>query len=363
MEFRIGLLGAGFIAGFHVQALARIKTARIAWVCDADPRKAQALAAAIPGAKPVSSLEEMLAERPDVVHVLLPPEAHAAAAIAALEAGAHVLVEKPIATSLAELNAIRAAATAAGRKVGVNHNVVFTRPFTRLVEAVRARKLGELEHATLTWNVPLRQLQAGQHGHWMFRRPENILLEQAAHPLSMVQYLFGGLVRASVLTSNGVRLTTGSTFHTTWQIALELERGTAQLHLGFGREFPEVRVFAIGQDGSAWLDLRRDTCVLRGSSFQEPPLDALQEGTAEGLGLAGAAAANFAKTLLGTVKVRPPFDPFAESIGESIRAFHAAIAAGAPPPVGLEQGEAVVAMCEAAARSVSMQKSSAGSAA
>src|SRR5687767_12827535 len=98
MEFRVGLLGAGFIAGFHLQALAKVKGARIGWICDADVKKAQSLAAMAPGAKAVSSLKEMLAEKPDVVHVLLPPDAHGPAAVTSLGAGAHVFLEKPLAT-------------------------------------------------------------------------------------------------------------------------------------------------------------------------------------------------------------------------------------------------------------------------
>lgn len=365
MELRVGLLGAGFIAGFHVQALARLKGARIAWICDADGKKAAALAAGVPGAKAVTSSKEMLAEKPDVVHVLLPPDAHAAAAIACLGAGAHVFVEKPLATSLQEVQAIQGAASAAGRKVGVNHNLVFNPTFAKLVEAVRARKLGELEHVAITWNVPLRQLQAGQHGHWMLRRPENILLEQAAHPLSMVQFLLGDMLRASVLTSGSRQLSTGSTFHGTWQIALELERGTAQLQLGFGREFPEIRVFAIGQDGSASADLRRSLCLVRGNSFQEPPLDGFFEGLGEGLAVAGGAAGNFAKTILGTVKARPAFDPFADSIAGSVGAFYGALVSGAEPPVGIGRGGSVIGMCEAVASQAkgSEQSSGAGSAA
>src|SRR4051812_28958649 len=119
MAFDIGLLGAGFIADFHVRALSHVPGARIAWVCDSDRRKADAAASRIPGCKSVTSLDAMLAGKPHAVHVLLPPGAHAAATLACLGAGAHVLVEKPLATSRQEASAIVAAAKEAGRVVGV----------------------------------------------------------------------------------------------------------------------------------------------------------------------------------------------------------------------------------------------------
>src|SRR5690242_13970415 len=124
-ERKVALLGAGFIAEFHLRALARIPGARVAWVCDADRSKAEALAAKTPGAVALGSMNELLVEEPDVVHGLLPPAAHAAATIACLGAGAHVFVEKPLGTSAREVAAIATAAEAAGRSVGVNHNVVF----------------------------------------------------------------------------------------------------------------------------------------------------------------------------------------------------------------------------------------------
>src|SRR5207302_9412872 len=95
MENRIALLGAGFIADFHLRALARVPGARVTWICDADRAKAEALAATAPGAQALGSLDELLAARPDVVHVLLPPAAPAAAAVARLDAGAHAFVANP----------------------------------------------------------------------------------------------------------------------------------------------------------------------------------------------------------------------------------------------------------------------------
>ena len=346
MEFEVGLLGAGFIASFHAEALARIPGVRVTAVCDADKKKAAALAATIPGAKVVGSLEALLAEKPDVVHVLLPPASHAKAAVDCLAGGAHVFVEKPLATSTREIRAIAAAAQAMSRQVGVNHNVPFNATFRVLVDAIRAKKLGELEHVSLTWNVPLRQLTS-QPGHWMFQAPGNILLEQAVHPLSMAQFLLGDLVKASVVHSSPHTLPNGQTFHRTWQVSLVLERGTAQLLLSFGREFSEIGVFAIGQDGSAALDLRRNTFALRGNSFQEPPLDDLAAGFGEGIGVATQAVSNFARTLFGTVKLAPAFSPFSDSIRDSVQSFYSALAAGKEPLMGLARGRAVVEMCEA----------------
>ena len=347
MEIRTGLLGAGFIAASHVRALAQLPGVRIGWICDADLRKAEALASLIPGARATASLDEMLAAKPDVVHVLLPPEAHATAAVSALTAGAHVFVEKPLATSAREARLIATAAEVAGRRVGVNHNLVFNVTFRKLVDAIRRRKLGELEHVSFTWNVPLPWRQAKAYGHWLFQRPENILFEQAVHPLSAVELLLGGLESVSVLPCRTTTLVNGAAFHRTWQVSMELERGTAQLFLSFGGECTEIAVSAIGQDGVARADLKRNRFSLRRNGFHEPPLDDLFGGLDEGFAIATQSAGNFTKAMLGFVRALPPFDPWGNEIAESVKSFYTSLASGAPSPVDLARGVAIVEMCEA----------------
>lgn len=347
MAFDIGLLGAGFIADFHVRALSHVPGARIAWICDADRRKADSAASRIPGCQSVASLDAMLASKPHAVHVLLPPGAHAAATLSCLAAGAHVLVEKPLATSRQDAATIVAAAKEAGRVVGVNHNLLFNPSFRKLVAAIHARALGELEHVSIGWNVPLRQLQTGQHGHWMFREPHHILLEQGVHPLSALHFLLGDLREVSVLASETSTLSTGAEFHRTWQVSLGMARGTAQLRLSFGRDYPEVTLHAVGQDGTATVDLRRNTIRFHGNTVHEPPLDDLFAGLAEGASVARQAAGNFGSTILGMLKVRPPFDPFADSIRASVQSFYAAVESKSEPIAGAASGAEVVGMCEA----------------
>lgn len=347
MEIRTGLLGAGFIAPFHVRALARLPGVRIGWVCDADLRKAEALTSGIPGARATTSLHEMLAAKPDVVHVLTPPEEHGPAAVSALAAGAHVFLEKPLSTSAREARLLAAAAEAAGKRVGVNHNFLFNATFRKLVNAVRERKLGELEHVIFIWNVPLPWRQARSYGQWLFQRPENILFEQAVHPLSAVELLLGGLESVSVLPCRPQTLPNGATFHRTWQVSMELERGTAQLFLSFGAEWTEISVSAIGQDGVASADLRRNRFSLRRNGFHEPPLDDLFGGLDEGFAIAKQSAGNFTKTALGLVRALSPFDPFGNAIADSVKSFYASLASDVASPVDLRRGVAVIEMCEA----------------
>lgn len=114
------IVGAGAIAHAHARALAESSHARLVAVADRTREVADAFAAqwSVPAA--YDDLEALLAaQKPDVVHVCTPPGAHRIQVLASLAAGAHVVVEKPPATSLAELDEMLAAADAAGRELVV----------------------------------------------------------------------------------------------------------------------------------------------------------------------------------------------------------------------------------------------------
>ncbi|HEX2587773.1 MAG TPA: Gfo/Idh/MocA family oxidoreductase [Gaiellales bacterium] len=107
---RVGLLGGGWIARVHAPAIAGATDAELVAVCDLDPTRAQAVAEPL-GAAVYTSWEEMLErEQLDALWVCTPPMHHRAPAEAALAAGLHVYLEKPVARTVADGEAIAEAA-------------------------------------------------------------------------------------------------------------------------------------------------------------------------------------------------------------------------------------------------------------
>ena len=114
---RAALIGCGKIARMHVSALASAGVDLVA-VCDRDRQRAAQIAALAPDARAYGDADALLAEmQPDVVHVLTSPASHAPLAIKAARAGAHVLVEKPVALSVEEADAMIDAARMNGVRV------------------------------------------------------------------------------------------------------------------------------------------------------------------------------------------------------------------------------------------------------
>jgi myo-inositol 2-dehydrogenase/D-chiro-inositol 1-dehydrogenase len=98
-ELRAGVVGAGFVANAHVNAYASTPGVLLVGVADPVAAKAERLASHV-GAKAVASLEELIEARIDVVSICTPSPTHATLAVQALDAGLHVLCEKPIARTL-----------------------------------------------------------------------------------------------------------------------------------------------------------------------------------------------------------------------------------------------------------------------
>lgn len=143
-EIRTGFVGAGYIASWHAEALASAG-ARLVAVCDPALSAAEGLAGRY-GATAYGDLGQMLAEaKLDAVHILTPPALHAEHALAALAAGAHVLVEKPFALTSEDAAAMVAAAKAAGKVIAVNHNFLTLPGYGRLRAALAAGVPGRLD--------------------------------------------------------------------------------------------------------------------------------------------------------------------------------------------------------------------------
>ncbi len=147
-KVRFAVIGAGNIGPVHTRALLELAdSADLVAIADAVPERAEALAARAAewGGHPraTSDVAALLAsDEIDAVCVCVPSGLHADVAVAALEAGKHVVVEKPIEVSLEAADRLIAAETASGRTVAVVSQHRFDRSTEKVLDAVRAGRLG-----------------------------------------------------------------------------------------------------------------------------------------------------------------------------------------------------------------------------
>lgn len=348
---RVALVGAGFIADAHVQALRSLPNVELVAVCDAAPGRAQAFAKKHGIARACSTLGELQSlGTVDAVHVLTPPHLHADLAQQALAAGWHVLVEKPLVLRAADVAPLQRAAATAGRVLAVNHNQTAHPAIARLQAHLAAGRLGRLDHVAIQHHVPLRQLQTGDVGHFMFQTEANILLEQGVHLFAVVFALLGAARSVRAIAGARTKLPNGVDFVGEWLLHLDCERGTASVRMAFGQPMLETTVQAIGSDGAALLDLQRGACWLRRKSRWLDFLDAGLSLAAGSAHLAGRALGSVLGYALALFKLRFPDDPYLRGMRGAIAAFHAAARGAVLPPALAPAGAlAVLAMCEQAA--------------
>ena len=161
---RIGIVGIGWWATFmHIPEVQKSPSAELVAICDLDPERVQIAGDHFGIAGRYTDLSEMLErERLDGVIVGTPHVAHVAPAVAALEAGCHVLVEKPMATRAEDGRLIAATALKMGREVMVPTGLNFTRYSRKAAEWVRMGRIGEVRHVVCQMGSPLEDLMAGK---------------------------------------------------------------------------------------------------------------------------------------------------------------------------------------------------------
>ena len=148
MKLRFALVGAGVIGKVHAEALAALPdVAELVAVVDRDPAKARELAARY-GAESATDLDAVLRrDDVDAVTICTPSGVHADGAVAALDAGKHVVVEKPIDITLAAADRIIDAEKRSGKTVGVISQHRFDRSTEKVLAAVRDGRLGTITSA------------------------------------------------------------------------------------------------------------------------------------------------------------------------------------------------------------------------
>lgn len=198
--FTVGLIGCGRISFKHVEAFAKNRDLMtMTAACDPKLDRAEAkaveyaAAAAAPAPKAYADYRRMLAEnKPDLVTIATESGLHPAIAIECLEAGCHVIVEKPMALSVADADAMIAAAKQAGRALAVCFQNRFNAPIKRLRAAREAGRFGRVLHGSVQvrWNRNEGYYaEAPWRGTW--EQDGGTLMNQCTHGIDLLQWMMG----------------------------------------------------------------------------------------------------------------------------------------------------------------------------
>jgi len=185
---RVGILGAGFMGSTHARAFAATGNAHIGGIWSRQREKAEALAAE--SGSVVWDDANALIESPeiDAVSITLPTFVHREYAVAALKAGKAVLLEKPMALTLADCDAILAAQQESGSLLMIAHTLRFWSEYETAVALAKSGSLGKAQSA-MAW----RQTAPASWSPWFgdASLSGGAILDLHIHDLDLMNWLFG----------------------------------------------------------------------------------------------------------------------------------------------------------------------------
>jgi predicted dehydrogenase len=191
---KTGLVGCGKVGHLHARALSRLPQSRFVAACDSDFQLARQFAAEYKKVEAYSDVEEMIAQSGvESLSICTPHPLHAEPAVKAAKAGVHVLIEKPLASSLRDCDAILDAARKSGARIGTVCQRRFYAPCQRIRLAIDEGKIGRPVLGSVTmygWRDQPYYRSDPWRGTWK-GEGGGVLVNQAPHQLDLLQWYMG----------------------------------------------------------------------------------------------------------------------------------------------------------------------------
>lgn len=187
-KVRFGIVGFGAWGNCHAEAIAVTEGAEVRAIAARSDSTCESARQKYPSAVVTSDYREMLRDEDvDVIDVVVPSHLHREVAVAALEAGKHVLLEKPMAITLEDCNAIIAAAKANDRLLSVGHELRLSSMWKKVKELIEEGVIGDPQYCLV--ELSRKPYRLGADG-WRFdiNRVGNWILEEPIHFFDLARW-------------------------------------------------------------------------------------------------------------------------------------------------------------------------------
>ena len=261
---KVALVGCGHIAAAHLQAWKKTTNSQVAVLFDVSRELAEKRSKEFGVSRIAASLEEAI-DHADVVDVCTPPHTHADIARQVLRAGRHLLIEKPVVTSVSDWESVRA--VAGGATIGVVHNLKFTHSVQQAKEWVDEGRIGHvlrINRLFLTSPESDRMLvdpAPGARAHWSHALPGGRWFETLPHELYITHMFAGALPVASVTALHTSAAIAGAPAD---EVCIVLAGGRCISTFHYSASSKENRrsIEIFGTDGKIEIDVLSDTATL-----------------------------------------------------------------------------------------------------
>jgi len=345
-QVRVALVGAGYVSAHHLRALRSLDHVQIVGIADLDLDRAARVARqyGIPCA--VRTLAELRALAPNAIHVLTPPPSHCPLTLEALDMGCHVLVEKPMATSVEECDRMIAKARSAGRILSVNHSARLDPVIQKALRIVAQGKLGDILAVDFFRSSDYPPYSGGplpihhRGGGYPFR-------DIGVHGLCLMEAFLGPIRDLEARYRSSGR--DPNLVFDEWRALVDCEKGVGQLQLSWNVQPLQNELLVQGTRGVMRIDCFLQTCTVRRRLPVPKTVQRMVDAAFGALLPPVMTSWNALRLASGAIVPAP-------GIHESVRLFHTALAEGAEPPVSPEEGRRLVDWIERAARQADREK-------
>ncbi|HSL21167.1 MAG TPA: NAD-dependent epimerase/dehydratase family protein [Vicinamibacterales bacterium] len=349
---RIGIVGAGLNSEYHIRFARAHAAAEIVAVADADHARAQACARqhGIPAA--FGSATDLLAQAsPDIVHVVTPPRTHFPVVQEVIEAGRHVLVEKPLALNSAEAGVLYDLADRRGVQLCPMHNHLFDPCMRRADELIRSGALGTVVNVESYYglNTEIPAFRAYPRPNvlpWLYDLPGGVYQDFLPHPL-YVLLEYTGRPRDVKLTQRSTG-TLPQNMPDEIRVLVDGQHALGTMTLSFAAR-PHLHVVRVyGTRMMVEIDINTMTTVVHPVSRLPKAAQKATYNLGESWQLLRSTTSNVARFLTGRLK------PY-QGMCELIHRFYDAVQAGTRPPVSRERALTVVSTMDAIFRQLAYE--------
>jgi predicted dehydrogenase len=330
---KVALIGSGFIATQkHLPAWKKnARFAKVVALCDVDAKRGQEIARQFGVPKSYENLGTLLeTEKPDVVDICTPPRTHAPVALESLGAGAHVLIEKPMAVSQEECDSIIQAASRAKRKICVAHSDLFYSSFMAARKWVAAGRIGQFRGMRIFLSTPIDYITS-KPDHWAHRLPGGVIGETGPHVIYLTLAFIPAIREVSVHAKKLLPEFPWSPYED-YRLDLIGEHATSSVTLTYATKHWAAEVDLWGSEGLIKVDLESQSLVLhrRGRlAHSEIASSTLHAASQSVRSVAGTAA----KVLTGR---------YENTHALLLRLFLESLRDGSDPPVSASEGREAV---------------------
>jgi predicted dehydrogenase len=268
---RVGLIGSGFIAKQkHLPAWKKVGSkAQVVALCDPNVMQADELARVYGIPKVYTDPEQMLAaERLDAVDICSPPRTHAELAIRSLKAGAHALIEKPMAINTEECDRILAAAQPSGRRICVAHSDLFYPSFLKARAMVKAGTIGEFRGMRIFLSTPVDYITSKPE-HWAHKLPGGVIGETGPHVIYMTLAFINPIRTVRVDARKQLAQFPWSPYED-YRVDLIGENASSSVTLTYATNRWAVQIDLWGSEGHMKFDLETQSLIVHGRTDLKP---------------------------------------------------------------------------------------------